>query len=297
MRADFSITNNLLEALEETKSTQSRAISEISSGRRVSKPSDDPSASGALVLNATAQAAVDGYTAGDAGLRSRFAYADNALSNAVQQMTRAITLGVQGSSGSNSTSDRAAIAGELTGIRKQMLSLANSTFQGKYLFSGEKDNTPAFAADLNDVIHYGGASTTASVVIDHGISTPAGITGDKLFGSDGSNVFDALSAVITALNGGGSVSGAAAALQTSLTNLTSQRVFYGNAMNAIDGATQSIAWEKQQLSQTADQLGGADISQAITELTQAETAQGAVSAAFAKVSQMSLLNYLNSSSG
>ncbi|MEO8725691.1 MAG: flagellar hook-associated protein FlgL [Acidobacteriaceae bacterium] len=297
MQANFSTTNSLLQALQDAQAVQARSLAEISSGRRVSKPSDDPSASAALVRNASMQAQDDSYTAGDASLRSRFASADSALSSVVRQMTQAVSLAVEGANGTLSASDKVALAQQLSGIRDQVLSLGNTQFEGKFLFSGVNDNTAPFAANGGGTIQYQGAPAVATVNTGQGATIASGVTGDKLFGANGSSAFDALSGVISALDGNGDVAAAAAAVSTSLSNLSAQRVFFGTAMNALDGVTSSITTEKQGLSQQEDQLAGADITQAVTDLTQAQVAQGAVSAAFSKISQMSLLNYLNPPTG
>jgi flagellar hook-associated protein 3 FlgL len=297
MRSDFAITSNLLQALEDAKAVQSRALSEISSGRRVTNPSDDPSASAAVIRNSSAQSQDDSYVAGDAGLRSGFASADSALSNAVQVTTRAVSLAVEGANGTLSASDKIAIAQELTGIQDQLIALANTQFEGKYLFAGQKNNQPAFTTDGSGNVQYQGSSAVASIAIGQGVTSGAGVTGDKLFGANGSNIFEALANTISVLNSNGDVTASVTALQSSLSNLSAQRVFYGTAMNSIDGVTKSFTTEKQNLSDREDQLVGTDMTKAVTDLTQATTVQGAVTAAFSKISQLSLLDYLNPPTG
>ena len=66
-------------------------------------------------------------------MQGRFQIADSALSSAATAMTRANTLAVEGANGTMSDSDRQALAEEVQGILQQMLSLANTSYQGAHL--------------------------------------------------------------------------------------------------------------------------------------------------------------------
>ena len=64
--------------------------------------------------------------------------ADTTLGEVVKQLTSALSLAVQGNSGTLNASNLATVTQQLSGIRDQVLSLANTSYQGQYLFSGSQ---------------------------------------------------------------------------------------------------------------------------------------------------------------
>ncbi|GAC1643734.1 MAG: flagellar hook-associated protein FlgL [Acidobacteriaceae bacterium] len=291
MRADLSLTSNLVDAIQSAKQDQDSAIFQLSSGKRIRNISDDAAAASQLNTLSSEQAAIDSYVGGGASLRSRLSAADSALSSAVQLATRAVSLGVEGANGTASPAERAAVANDLQGVHDQLLGIANSQFQGHYLFSGEADGSAAFAV-VNGSVTYQGSSAVAQIDIGEGIQMSNGRAGSVLFGSDGTNVFDAISGVISALRGGTDPAVAPASLGTSLDRLTSQRVFYGTAMDAIDTQSAIATASKQRIVEQQNTLDGADFTAAAARMSQSELVQSAASAAFAKVANLSLFDYL-----
>jgi len=290
MRADLSLTSNLVDAIRNAKETQDEAIQQLSSGKRLRSISDDPAAAAQLIGLHSSSAALDAYTAGTATVRARFAAADSALATGVQLATRAVSLAVSGSNGTVSAAERQSIASELQGVQDQLLATANSQFNGRYLFSGEADSSPAFAS-VNGAVTYQG-SQPATVEIADGVQIANGQAGNALFGSDGSNIFDALSGMIQSLSSNSSPQNSVAALQSSLNQLITKRVSYGSAMSAMDDAVTSATDSKQRVDTEQNQIDGADMTTAASALTQAQVAQSAASAAFSKVASMSLFDYL-----
>src|SRR5205807_7717564 len=89
-----------------------------------------------------------------------------------------------------------------------------------------------------------------------------GQAGDALFGSDGTNIFDALNSMIQSLSSNSSPQNSVAALQSSLNLLITNRVSYGSAMSAMDDATTFAADSKQRVQTERDQIDGADMTAA-----------------------------------
>src|SRR6266850_4764722 len=126
MRVNPNPMPDLLAALSRARQTTEDALRELSSGRRVNQPSDDPAASAILVQNHDQTIFTARYLQSLGSIQSQFQTADSALSSVILSLQRAITLGVQGANGTLSDADRAAIASELQGIQDQLVSLANT---------------------------------------------------------------------------------------------------------------------------------------------------------------------------
>jgi flagellar hook-associated protein 3 FlgL len=138
---------DLLAALNRTRQDTQEALLELSSGRRVNQPSDDPAAAAILVQNHDQTTVTARYLQNLSSIQGQFQTADSALSSVILVMQRALTLGVEGANGTLSDTDRAAVAAELQGIQDQLISLGNTSFQGRTLFAGTLTNSPPFVKD------------------------------------------------------------------------------------------------------------------------------------------------------
>jgi flagellar hook-associated protein 3 FlgL len=185
------------------------------------------------------------------------------------------------------------VAVELTGIQSQMVSLANTSYQGQYLFAGTANQQPfVLDASSSSGVRYDGNQGVNQVAIGTGYSVQINQPGSTIFNGGGADVFQSLQDLITALNSNGNISGAVDGVSAAYNYITEQRVFYGNAQNQASAQQNFLAEEKLNLSQQANSVGGADAATAATQLTTDETAINATLGAIAKMPQNSLFDYL-----
>ena len=123
MRVNPNPFPDILAALNQTRQDQETALLQLSSGRRVSQPSDDPAAAAVLIQNRDQSTFNARYLSSLDSLQGQFQTADSTINSVVLALQRAVTLGVEGANGTLSDQDRAAITGELQGIQDQLLSL------------------------------------------------------------------------------------------------------------------------------------------------------------------------------
>ena len=147
MRVNPNPMPDLLAALNQSQLETQQVKLEISTGRSVNQPSDNPTAAALLVEN-NDQAT---FNAGDlqslSAIQGQLSTADSTMSSVVTAVQRAISLGVEGANGTLSDGDRAAIATELQGIQSQLVSLANASYEGRFIFAGTDSGTPPFVVD------------------------------------------------------------------------------------------------------------------------------------------------------
>src|SRR5437868_5378646 len=141
MRVNPDRTASLLDALARSQREENVALQQLSSGRRINVPSDDPASAAILVGNSVQAAHADQFLRSISSIQAELQTADSALGSTVTGLTRAITLGVQGANGTLSDANRQSAAQELQGLQQQLLSLANLNFQGRYVFAGTASNT------------------------------------------------------------------------------------------------------------------------------------------------------------
>jgi flagellar hook-associated protein 3 FlgL len=218
------------------------------------------------------------------------------LNTVVTLLQKASTLGVEGAStGTMNQNDLNSIATEVQGIGSEMLSLANTTYAGQYIFAGTKTSAPPYVADpTTGDISYVGNDQQNQVQIGTGLSVAATLPGSSLFSQTGANVFTALQSMVTALQAGDStgISDAVTQVSAALTAVDNARTFYGNTVNELTSNESYLSQEKVNIAAYQNTLVGADPAAAVTAVQQTEYDYNATLAATAKMDQVSLLDYL-----
>lgn len=296
MRVDPNLSSLLNIGIQGTEQELNTAVQQVATGQRVSVPSDDPSAASANVQSLADSANVDRYTKNGDAVVSQAQMADSALSNVVNELNQAITLGTQGADGSMTSDDRASIATQLQSLLSQVVSQANTTFNGVSLFSGTTAAMPAFVQDSTSPngYSYQGNSGVNTAVIGDNLQVNVNVPGDQVFTNPNGSVLGSLTQLISALGSGTStdIGNAVAGVKTALTNVSQQRVLYAGVVNQINAQESFLSQETISLTSQQQSLTGVDISVAVSNLTQAQIAHSTILAAAAKVLPTSLLDYL-----
>ena len=284
---------DLLAALEQLERQQTTATLELGSGSRINQPADDPAGAARLIQLSDLNSQVDSFQRSISSINGVLATADSTLGLVGTALERAISLGVEGANGTLSDSNRAAIAAELNGIQSQLLSLANTSYQGEFIFAGTAETQP-FVLDsaAPSGVRYAGNSATNQVAIGHGYQLQVNLPGSQIFSAPGSDVFQAINDLIVSLKANSGISDAVAAVSNAFSYVTNQRVFYGNAMNQAQAQQTYLGTEKVNLSQQQDAVGGADMAAVASQLTSDQIAMEATLAAIGRRPQTSLFDYL-----
>ncbi len=145
MRVDPSYVNNLVGGLNQTQASTQQLTSELSSGARVNSLSDDPLAAGQNVLLLNQMQQDDSFTQSSNLVTGQLQVADSALGQVVSQLTQAISLATSANNGTMNASNQSSIANEIAGIRAEVMTLANSSYQGQYIFGGGQTGRSPFS--------------------------------------------------------------------------------------------------------------------------------------------------------
>jgi flagellar hook-associated protein 3 FlgL len=284
---------DLLAALDNLQQQQSTATLELGTGSTINKPSDDPAGAAQLTLVNAASSQLDCYQQSIGSINSQLSTADSTLSSVVTVLQRAISLGVQGANGTLSDTDRAAIVDELSGIQSQLVSLANASYQGQYLFAGTAETQPFVVdPDAASGVSYKGNAGTNFVSIGNGYKVQVNLPGSQIFNGPGTDVFQAIHDLISALNANSGIPDAVTEVTNAYNYITSQRVFYGNAMNQAQTQQTFLDTEKVNLSQQENVVAGADMAGVASQLASDQTAINATLSAIGSMPRTSLFDYL-----
>jgi flagellar hook-associated protein 3 FlgL len=145
--------NSMLTAQEQLQKAQDQ----ISSGKKVTRPSDDPVAAARIMQLQQRQASNTQYGSNINALKTRLSTADQLLTDADSIIQQVATLSVQANNGVMSKSDRQSIAEQLSELSKQLLAVANTQdSNGEYLFAGYSTTTQPFARNGSGDVAYAG---------------------------------------------------------------------------------------------------------------------------------------------
>src|SRR5256885_5481648 len=190
IRLNPDLLPNLLLSIQSSRQNLNTATQQLSTGKRVNALADDPAAVAQLVRNHDQAEQDDQFLRNQSSLQSQFQIADSTLSDAVQALTRAISIGTEGANGTLNNGDRQAIAGEVLGLANQLLSLANVSYRGSFLFAGTAVTTQPFTLDQTTLTAtYVGNGSTTSVQLSNGNAIGGNVPGDQLFLNGGGSVF------------------------------------------------------------------------------------------------------------
>lgn len=294
MRVDPNYLSNLAGALDAVQANQQQLTAELSSGVRVTALSQDPLAAGENVLLLSQMQRDDSFTECANMVTGQLQVADSALGSVVSQLTQAIALATSANNGTMNSSNVKAISSQLAGILDEVQSLANSAYQGQYIFAGGRTGTAPFTtSDASPAVtSYSGDANVNYLVLPNGQKVQMNVPGDQIFLGPGTkSVFAALNALV-ADYATGTVNTAQAvsdtqALNSALGYVSERRVTLDNSITRLSDAASAVSSEKTQLTAAQTDLMQADVAQVATQLSLAETQQTALENVFAQLASAS----------
>jgi flagellar hook-associated protein 3 FlgL len=259
---------------------------ELSSGVRVNSIGEDPVAAGQNVMLLNQIRQDDSFTQSANLVIGRLQVADSALGSVVSQLTKAISLATGANNGTRSANDVQAAALEIAGIRDEIVTLANTSYQGQYIFAGTQTASAPFSTSTGTspaMTSYAGDSNLTYLRLPNGQQIQLNVPGNQIFKGPGAkDVFAALNNLIADYSTGTVNQGQAAtdtqALMSALTHISQQRVMIDNSITSLAAASEAVTNEKTQLTVAQTNLMQADIAQVATRLSLATTQQTALQA-------------------
>jgi flagellar hook-associated protein 3 FlgL len=155
---------------------------QISAGRRLLTPADDPVAAARSLEVSQSQAITDQYARNTDSATASLGLSDNALAGVTTLIQNVKTLAVNAGDGALTQSDLSSIATALRSNYQQLLALSNSTDgNGQYLFSGFQGSTQPFAELSPGVVAYQGDQGQRLVQISASRQVQSSDAGSDIF--------------------------------------------------------------------------------------------------------------------
>jgi flagellar hook-associated protein 3 FlgL len=291
------LTSSTLEHLNSSLAALDRTSEELSSGKTILEPSDNPYGASQVI---DLQSQLDGLSAYESDAQNGIAWentASSAMANINEVVQRVRELIVQAANGTNNQSDLNTIAGEVEQLIQGVKQDANTQYAGQYVFSGTATTTAPYQQGEND--EYKGNEETiaraigpgASVTISTNIST---LLGNGEASGDG-KLLDTLRTIAGDLRAGNSKALGSTDLQNLDANIETLSQLQATAGSVTDQLQSALARNEDLQTSIAEGLSNTeDTNVAATSVTYAneQAAYEAALRAGASIVQESLLNFL-----
>lgn len=139
-----TVVNQFLYNLQQTEQQLLKTQNEISSGKRVMLPEDDPAAAARSLQLQSSIDATSQYLTNDTQAKSWIQATDSALQSADSIMQQVRNLVLQANSGAETPDDLTAVATTAASLQQELVNVANSQVNGEYLFAGQKISTQPY---------------------------------------------------------------------------------------------------------------------------------------------------------
>jgi flagellar hook-associated protein 3 FlgL len=293
-------SQSFIVGLDQIQAREQQAQTELTTGLKINVVSDAPDQISDLLQTRADLAQTTQIDANLGRVTTEVNTGETALQSAVSLVENAESLGTQGASDLASSDTQQNVAGELGSVLQQLVAAANTTVEGRYIFSGDSDQQVPYTIDLtqsNPISAYQGSAATRQIQGSNGSQFAVSLTAQTIFDSPDAtqNVFTSINNLRQALLNNGSaasVSSALADVQTAGSYLNQQLAFYGNVQDQLTSSTNDVKNNETNLQSQISGIQDADEAAAITQLTEGQTAQQAALVSRAQLPKTTLFDYL-----
>ncbi|GAA1528706.1 flagellar hook-associated protein FlgL [Nocardioides humi] len=285
------LTEGSLANLQRNLGRMATLQEQLSSGRVINRPSDNPTGTTAAMRIRASVSDQTQYARNAQDGIGWLTQIDSTLDATTSTVRRARDLAIQGANtGALGQQARDALAVEVEGIREQLLGLANASYLERPVFGGVTAGGRAYDAGGNWV----GVPGSVDRRVADGVVVQVDVDGRTVFGDGASSVFAELDALAAALRAGDTAAIGASidVLRAREDTVTGARAVAGTRYQRIEQSGLAADDAKISLENSLSTIENADLAETTVHLKLQEVAYQAALAATARVMQPSLLDFL-----
>jgi flagellar hook-associated protein 3 FlgL len=277
---------------------------QLAQGKQLINPSDAPDQAANIQRIKSLLSKQESYMSSLNTVKTRLESEDTTLKGVTDMLIRAKELSIQSANGTLTSLDRKPLAAEMQSLRDEILSLANTKDNnGNYIYSGSRVKTAPFASDSNGSSDYQGDQTKMYVRVSEQLSIPLNRSGTDAFTSvnrttngitTGVGFFQVLDDLTTSIKNSDSagMQRGMGEIDKLIDGVTLAHANVGTDLNVIDQQTSVIDDTVINLKSTLSSVEDLDYNTAITKMNQQMLSLQAAQSSFAKISQMSLFDFI-----
>lgn len=284
-------TRHVLRDVNAGQVTLSQLQSKLSSGKELSRPSDDPAGvARALQLRSTMEATQQ-YQVNTGEATGWTDVTDTALKSVADALMRVRDLTVGAANDASGSENRAAVATELRGLIDTIKSAGNASYGGRYVFSGTASDVKPFEMGTDD--SFSGNTSPILREIGPGVNVQINATGADFLSGPG-KIMEQLRTVLAHVETGtsGDLSNDLNGLDKQLDNLNAIRATVGATANRVSVASDRLAESEGTTLKLLNDTESIDLAETMIKISSQQTAMQASLKAGANIVQNSLLDFL-----
>lgn len=295
---DLGMMESRMAWMRQGQSRVAAAEQEIATGRRINKPSDNPSESARLMRHDLRLQRVSQFARNNDNAKLWVGTADQALQTGATYLERARTLAVQaGNDTTLGAQESRAIAADVRSIAQGMMAMANTKISGRAIFAGTADSEGAYDATT---LAYVGDAGQVTRALDTDETVVVGYHGPDIFGNANpgdpmnGNVFEMLGALADAIENGDNtqIRAGIEAVDAAMARVGGVQGRVGAASQQLDAAETRQNAEKLNTEEHISKIRDVDIADAVIRLRSAEVSYEATMSATSRALSRSLLDFI-----
>ncbi|MED3549823.1 flagellar hook-associated protein FlgL [Cytobacillus praedii] len=287
------LTNNMLRNLTSSYHKLGKYQEQLSSQKKISRPSDDPVVVFKGISYRTSVNDVSQYQRNMSEVNVWLENTEDALEKAGSSIHRLTDLVTQANTGTVTDDDRKKINDEIEEIKKQLVSIANTKISGKYIFNGSDIyNAPVNYDGTNVTMKYN--NDAVNIEVSAGIKLQVNYLGSNVFGNETSGMFADLEALQNDLKNGNEpdLGKFIDAFQSHLNTVTSARSSIGASMNRVDMIQNRLDSQEIIATKTMSENEDIDVEKVILNLQTQQSIHRAALSVGSSIIQPSLVDFL-----
>lgn len=288
--------------ISELTSSQAKLQQQISTGRKIQSPSDDPVGASRALQIRQASGINDQHALNRQAAVSNLGVEETTLNNVTNLLLSVKSSMVAAGNGAYSDTERSFLAMEMRGALDQLIGLANTKdAAGNYIFAGYQSQTPAFAKTATGAL-YQGDSQQRLLQVGATRQMEVADTGAAVFQAGGNDIFQTLNdfanlldtpitdAATAAAFSAGLVT-AQTSIEQGLDTVLTTRAMVGTRLNELDSLEEFGQELSLQYAQSLSEVEELDYAKAISDISQQQVILEAAQKTFVKTTGLSLFNY------
>ncbi len=300
------LVKNMMTNLSGSMSRLNTYQSQLSSGKKITKISDDPVGVIKSLQSRRNLSVATQYRENAEDAQSVMDFTETALMDINDLITRAYELTVGASNGTNTTTEKEAIAMEVDQIRSQLINTLNSTHGSRFIFGGYNVQEKPFidndgAVLYNNIDIKDGNMELLDSLDSESVSYPIGndavidvtMSGLKVIGKGNDNLLNVFSDLSVALKNNGNVDGYVSSLQDKKEHILSLLAEIGGKTNRLESVISRFDTDIINYKDIKSRIEDIDQAEVIMSFKMEETVYRSALSVGARVIQPSLVDFLS----
>ncbi|CQR46398.1 Flagellar hook-associated protein 3 [Paraliobacillus sp. PM-2] len=296
------LSNNMLRNLSNSYSNLDKYMDQLSTGKKINRPSDDPVIAMKGMNYRSQVSSVEQYERNLSEVHNWMDNSDAALDETTQALQRLRELAVQASNGTYEEGQRKNIAEEVDQLKNHLVEIANTKVNNKYIFNGTNTtgtedasgevHPPVRTDDNGNVTTVASNNDSVMIEVISGTKIKTNITPENVFNQD---LFDDIQAFSNALKSDASdeaLGDHIGVIDTHIDQTVNERADLGARMNRVELIEDRLENQSISANKMMSDNEDADLEEVIIKLTTQESVHRAALSAGSRVIQPTLLDFL-----